>query len=118
MTLGRRATAEFFGTFWLVFGGCGAAVLDAAFPSLGIGFVGVALAFGLTVLTMAFAMKFTAPGTLYIGVDGFKEQFKGNTHLVRFSVAPDHLAWDEHHGGPESKHAVGEAMKAARAAKR
>jgi len=56
MTLGKRATAEFFGTFWLVFGGCGAAVLDAAFPSLGIGFLGVALAFGLTVLTMAFAI--------------------------------------------------------------
>jgi aquaporin Z len=56
MTLGKRATAEFFGTFWLVFGGCGAAVLDASFPSLGIGFVGVALAFGLTVLTMAYAI--------------------------------------------------------------
>jgi len=56
MTLGKRATAEFFGTFWLVFGGCGAAVLDAAFPGLGIGFLGVALAFGLTVLTMAFAI--------------------------------------------------------------
>ena len=56
MTLGRRATAEFFGTFWLVFGGCGSAVLAAAFPNLGIGFVGVALAFGLTLLTMAFAI--------------------------------------------------------------
>jgi len=56
MSLGKRASAEFFGTFWLVFGGCGAAVLDAAFPNLGIGFVGVALAFGLTVLTMAFAI--------------------------------------------------------------
>jgi aquaporin Z len=56
MSLGKRATAEFFGTFWLVFGGCGAAVLDAAFPNLGIGFLGVALAFGLTVLTMAFAI--------------------------------------------------------------
>ena len=56
MSLGKRATAEFFGTFWLVFGGCGAAVLDAAFPGLGIGFAGVALAFGLTVLTMAFAI--------------------------------------------------------------
>ena len=56
MSLSKRATAEFFGTFWLVFGGCGAAVLDAAFPGLGIGFVGVALAFGLTVLTMAFAI--------------------------------------------------------------
>jgi aquaporin Z len=56
MSIGKRAAAEFFGTFWLVFGGCGAAVLSAAFPGLGIGFVGVALAFGLTVLTMAFAI--------------------------------------------------------------
>jgi aquaporin Z len=56
MPLGKRATAEFLGTFWLVFGGCGAAVLDAAFPNLGIGFLGVAFAFGLTVMTMAFAI--------------------------------------------------------------
>jgi len=56
MSIGKRATAEFFGTFWLVFGGTGAAVLDAAFPNLGIGFLGVALAFGLTLLTMAFAI--------------------------------------------------------------
>jgi aquaporin Z len=56
MPLSKRALAEFFGTFWLVFGGCGSAVLAAAFPSLGIGFVGVSLAFGLTVLTMAFAI--------------------------------------------------------------
>ena len=56
MPLGRRATAEFIGTFWLVFGGCGSAVLSAAFPGLGIGFLGVALAFGLTLLTMAFAI--------------------------------------------------------------
>jgi aquaporin Z len=56
MSLGKRATAEFIGTFWLVFGGCGSAVLAAAFPNLGIGFVGVALAFGLTVLTMAYAI--------------------------------------------------------------
>ena len=56
MPLGRKLAAEFLGTFWLVFGGCGAAVLDAAFPNLGIGFVGVALAFGLTVLTMVFAI--------------------------------------------------------------
>src|ERR1700739_4649787 len=56
MTLGKRSMAEFLGTFWLVFGGCGAAALDAAFPSLGIGFLGVALAFGLTVLTMAYAI--------------------------------------------------------------
>jgi aquaporin Z len=56
MTLLRRSLAEFLGTFWLVFGGCGAAVLAAAFPGLGIGFAGVALAFGLTVLTMAYAI--------------------------------------------------------------
>ena len=56
MSLSKRAVAEFIGTFWLVFGGCGSAVLAAAFPGLGIGFAGVALAFGLTVLTMAFAI--------------------------------------------------------------
>jgi aquaporin Z len=56
MPLRNRAIAEFMGTFWLVFGGCGAAVLDAAFPNLGIGFTGVALAFGLTLLTMAYAI--------------------------------------------------------------
>jgi aquaporin Z len=52
----RKLAAEFIGTAWLVLGGCGAAVLAAAFPQLGIGFVGVALAFGLTVLTMAYAL--------------------------------------------------------------
>ncbi len=52
----KKVAAEFLGTFWLVLGGCGSAVLAAAFPGLGIGFVGVALAFGLTVLTMAFAI--------------------------------------------------------------
>ncbi|QPI75383.1 MULTISPECIES: aquaporin Z [unclassified Sphingobium] len=52
----RKLSAEFFGTFWLVFGGCGSAVLAAAYPDLGIGFAGVALAFGLTVLTMAYAV--------------------------------------------------------------
>jgi aquaporin Z len=56
VSIGKRAVAEFFGTFWLVFGGCGAAVLAAGFPTVGIGFLGVALAFGLTVLTMAFAI--------------------------------------------------------------
>ena len=56
MSMGKRLTAEFFGTFWLVFGGCGSAVLAAAFPELGIGFAGVALAFGLTVVTMAYAV--------------------------------------------------------------
>lgn len=56
MSLTKRATAELIGTFWLVFGGCGSAVLAAAFPDVGIGFLGVALAFGLTVLTMAYAI--------------------------------------------------------------
>jgi len=56
MPLLNRVAAEFIGTFWLVLGGCGSAVLAAAFPQLGIGFAGVALAFGLTVLTMAYAI--------------------------------------------------------------
>ena len=56
MTLTKKLGAEFIGTFWLVLGGCGSAVLAAAFPELGIGFVGVALAFGLTVLTMVYAI--------------------------------------------------------------
>lgn len=56
MSVANRLGAEFIGTFWLVFGGCGSAVLAAAFPELGIGFVGVSFAFGLTVLTMAYAI--------------------------------------------------------------
>lgn len=56
MPIGKRAAAEFFGTFWLVFGGCGSAVLAAGVPHVGIGYLGVALAFGLTVMTMAFAI--------------------------------------------------------------
>src|SRR6476646_7521180 len=56
MSLQKRVLAEFIGTFWLVFGGCGSAVLAATFPAVGIGFLGVALAFGLTVLTMAYAI--------------------------------------------------------------
>src|ERR1700740_3204500 len=56
MSLTKRASAELLGTFWLVFGGCGSAVLAAAFPNLGIGFLGVAAAFGLTLLTMAFTI--------------------------------------------------------------
>lgn len=55
-TLGKRSLAEFMGTFWLVFGGCGSAVISAGFPQVGIGLLGVALAFGLTVLTMAYAI--------------------------------------------------------------
>jgi aquaporin Z len=56
MNMGKRLGAEFFGTFWLVFGGCGSAIFAAAFPELGIGFAGVALAFGLTLLTMCYAI--------------------------------------------------------------
>ena len=56
MSLAQRCTAEFVGTFWLVLGGCGSAVLSAAFPNVGIGLLGVAFAFGLTVLTMAYAI--------------------------------------------------------------
>ncbi len=62
MTLSRRLAAEFFGTFWLVFGGCGSAVLAAGIPDLGIGYAGVALAFGLTVLTMAYAVGHISGG--------------------------------------------------------
>src|SRR6266849_1194212 len=56
MSLTKRCSAEFLGTLWLVFGGCGSAVIAAAFPSVGIGLLGVALAFGLTLLTMAYAI--------------------------------------------------------------
>jgi aquaporin Z len=62
MDLPRRLGAEFLGTLWLVFGGCGSAVLAAAFPALGIGFLGVALAFGLTVLTMAYTVGYISGG--------------------------------------------------------
>ncbi len=58
----KKLGAEFLGTGWLVFGGCGSAVLAAAFPELGIGFLGVALAFGLTVLTMVYALGHISGG--------------------------------------------------------
>ena len=62
MTMSQKLSAEFLGTFWLTFGGCGSAVLAAAFPQFGIGFAGVALAFGLTVLTMAYAVGHISGG--------------------------------------------------------
>lgn len=62
MSLFKRLSAEFLGTFWLVFGGCGSAVLAAKFPEMGIGFLGVALAFGLTVLTMVYAFGHISGG--------------------------------------------------------
>jgi aquaporin Z len=64
MSLTNKVLAEFFGTFWLVLGGCGSAVIAAAYPNLGIGFVGVALAFGLTVLTMVYALGHVSGGHL------------------------------------------------------
>src|SRR5260370_24852904 len=60
--MSRRIAADFFGTFWLTFGGCGAAVLAAGFPGFGIGFLGVAFAFGLTVLTIAYAVGHVSGG--------------------------------------------------------
>ena len=62
MPMAQRLGAEFLGTFWLVFGGCGSAVLAAAFPEVGIGLLGVSLAFGLTVLTMAYAVGHISGG--------------------------------------------------------
>lgn len=68
----KKYLAELFGTFWLVFGGCGSAIFAAGFPNLGIGFVGVALAFGLTVLTMAYAVGHISGGhfnpAVYLGL--------------------------------------------------
>jgi len=64
MSLGNRVVAEFVGTFWLVLGGCGSAVLAASFPDVGIGLLGVALAFGLTVLTMAYSIGHISGGHL------------------------------------------------------
>src|SRR5689334_4014143 len=62
MPIAKRAVAELLGTFWLVFGGCGSAVLAAKFPEVGIGLVGVSLAFGLTVVTMAYAVGYISGG--------------------------------------------------------
>jgi glycerol uptake facilitator-like aquaporin len=62
MDMPRRLGAEFFGTFWLTFAGCGSAVFAAGFPMLGIGFLGVSFAFGLTVLTMAYAVGHISGG--------------------------------------------------------
>jgi aquaporin Z len=89
MDLSRRLGAEFFGTFWLVFGGCGTAVIAAGFPDLGVGFLGVALAFGLTVLTMAYAVGHISGGhfncavTVGLWVGG---RFKGRDVIPYIAV--------------------------------
>ena len=87
--MSRRVAAEFFGTFWLVFGGCGSAVLAAGFPNLGIGFLGVSFAFGLTVLTMAYAVGHLSGGhfnpavTLGLWAAGRCE----NKHVLPYIIA-------------------------------
>src|SRR6476646_6904080 len=89
MDMPRRLGAEFFGTFWLTFAGCGSAVLAAAYPSLGIGFLGVAFAFGLTVLTMAYAVGYISGGhfncavTVGLWTGG---RFKGS-HVLPYILA-------------------------------
>src|SRR6478672_5522306 len=87
--LSKRATAEFIGTFWLVFGGCGSAVLAAAFPNVGIGLLGVALAFGLTVLTMAYAIGHLSGFDLSGGLaaNGYADHSPGGYSLLAGLVA-------------------------------
>lgn len=84
----RKFAAEFVGTFWLVFGGCGSAVLAAGFPELGIGFTGVSLAFGLTVLTMAYAVGGISGGHFNpaVSLGNYARQWRGEAGLLPFII--------------------------------
>src|SRR3546814_6245768 len=84
----QKGLAEFIGTFWLVFGGCGSAVIAAGFPDLGIGFLGVALAFGLTVVTMVYAIGHISGGHLNPAVTVRSEEHTSELQsLMRISYA-------------------------------
>jgi len=112
MPMSKKLAAEFIGTFWLVLGGCGSAVLAAAFPEVGIGLAGVSLAFGLTVLTMAFAIGHISgchlnPAADHPGLDGSAcaGRICANCDRSRTYAHPPHQhSSDQHVGEPCSQY--------------